>query len=1423
MKSNKFESLSVNELNSLGQNKTNFIKLGSNLSSGFSSKLSGAYFGTGSAYTSGNIIRNFYDLYSHYPLIYTPTVRDIEIAEKISRTLFQEFPILNEFPWLYPYNSEIYPTIVELSKTRPLYNVAGMGLGNVEIYKNGNSTSGIIKNMIPSYNDFYYGPFRKGSNGLIPELRNINESIYPYSGLLYSGNLVQYKFENGNVKVVPYQAGRGVPQYDSTKPYYSGNPFGNPVIESYTIEPFLSSGVTPGNNDFCLGVSQMSQIDSKICMLSTYENITGIKPSDNLMMPPEYHPAPFTAPPVIPNNRNSSNYNRLISPGPNLSGGNWAPWPAYYAYQENQDVPVLTKGKASLRIGAATNIALMCYYEPEIEPGDNPVGNPNYVPVQIVPLFQGEKVKVGSDIFASHLGTIINYRHDGMNPYPVASFLNVTGTNIIENSSGADVISNGIQRDARAENPWWDNYDPTFGNNGWTSTPGFSLAGIPDMGQSIADSKINPLDFLIQSNQGSCIVTASTTVDTFSENGSGRNLLLCGEDYTTNNVKFQRITKLPNSSQNANRVGSSLQEIEGTGKWEYTGSFSVDTTNLISGIYYGQYVDGFINTELVTGSGRGCVMFLENFSSVYSITGSSLIISNGEGYAEGDILRLTNGLNDKFPEGSSPNFIGNSSFVTYTEGGPFVNAPVYLNGYNYRSEHGVMGYNVTRNSVYVELNVIYSENFSATPNIRFPGKVVDITVLNLDDTSFPSGISNYFTPGTLFIAMNLNNARQFDRNSSSVVFEVLTNDGTNITAGIYNNFVGESFSYYIGTNLYCVQQLDKNSPMELSITVDENTAISDIKITDWGYNNLPGDAILIIQKDSSNNCIFVIQNDISEINIGFEFIEGGAGYINRQQYNYNYATNSNQLEMTDTSDTLNGKQIIMTGTTIDGSINNVNWTRTDFVPLGEDPEQYPDFSNFIGVFNQDNKLQQTIPFVYDNQPAVATMPDGGWPSFAIRNTATIEFPPDIKILINGDNYIINEIYETNSLNGTGTGMQIRVTEINSSLGIVSAIIENQGSGYVFNERLEILNASATENSILVLLYQPTNSVQYFLTETETFDLLPLSIYQFDYEVIQKGSGYSAGNTLISVSCANRSGENMTVKVKAVDGDGGVLQIEIIENGQLAYKVGNIINLISGNNDCFVKLLKPRKPNKIEFNKRGNNYTTETNVPLMGITNNNLIVLCDLTGGGCVPYDYDGSHTIPYFWDLTLYEVGDQLRFNQDGNISAVYEIVTLDSAQGIITFTEISAGVGYDDSLGTDAAIQTEKIYDTITTVDITTNSDGNVETVSLNTLGDDIFPGYKYIINQETSSKNCVVRINALRDVPPMWENDLNGRNPESTQWNNYNAIMKSAVNLFDYQIVTDIKMSHPEFMNKSWYTAGNGGLKYEPCRGQIPGCNLL
>jgi hypothetical protein len=1389
------------------QQKAGSLKLGTSNDFNYNGN-SNTVIAVGSAYTQGNVVRSLFDLNDNGPYLYNSTEYDDNNIKSKFDGIFLNYPSLNDYPYLYPI-SETWTsnTVIENSKEFPIFSYSGKGVGKITFRTNGGVINGNLCQGEPKNIPFYDGKAKTWHStvGKIPEqpfAKNIDGPTWPYTGKLYSGHLVQLHIElqnefdkekYTNVKIIPYQAGRGIPQWDATQEYFGGIPFGVPIWPNTTLEmkPVLSIGCAPGNNDACLGVSLSTELTQPKSVIYKYQIPSGFDTTDlerDPHIPWNQHPAPFTAP---PENISFTRIPRIYSPGPNLSDTYWAPWPDYYAYQHNQEVPVLGNGQVTVKIGAAFNIGMQAYYEPDVEEGDNPINNPKYVSVSTVPLFQGEKVKVGSYLYANAMGHVITYDQQGINPYP-SSCLSESGTSFPFD-----------QRDGRSGNPWYDWYDPTFGATGWTSTPQFLLTSVPDMGTAIIETKNGVvLPYLSQANQGSSIVHAVTTKNPIDEDGSGRMILIGPETFDKPpgiknpndgstvpedcvEMKFANITKFTGIPDRSLSIGHMLQEIEGTGRWNYTGKINMEQS-VFSGPNWwpSSAVGQVLTTTSRTGSGIGALIIITSIDSGGTVDGIN-ITSIGSGYQDGEIL-IANNLISPMSSISLHTMYSPITIIYNISGGGLVSVSLFKNGTNYKSESGAKTFNLTANNILV----------------RDPSVTHNIVQTNEEYNRYP--------PGTAFYVITENSNLLSD-----AALGVLENDGTgaifitnfiNIPSIIFPIQVKGSLDTYNQNNgsdaLFNTQHLDQKNPV-VTIQTNSNGSIQNINVTDMGRNNRNGDLILVRQPGSDQNCIFIFNNDPENItNLTTIPIKGGYGY---NQYTYIYSGSTTFIN-----------DIIFTSSVIDADGNylgRIIINSLEDLNIIEKLNTNILNETYTGKFGDIQTVSQSYLY-FEDQPNTGgtkiSSPSNGWPNYNIIKNATFYQKPVTQILDGGNGYSVGESFSVTG--GTGTGMKINILEVKD--GVITCIdISDIGNYYSVDDEVTIVGGNNNSNILLGFYANDNNGFSPQIGGSFSIG----------------GTGYTPGfYTTINLS---GTGTGMIVEVLTTSpltdpiSPGTVLTIKITNNGT-GYINGGSVQVVGGDNNYnFIINVSGNIINQLTSG--GTKYKTANGVPTRNLSQNNFFPLCNLNGGTCIPSTYLGD-TInpPMRWDFSRYQVGDVLKFNQNGNISASAEIASINESSQAISWTNINPGAGYITPTSTDygfvPTINTSIIE---STANIISDSGGQVTSVRINlpVVKTRIRYGDYIEIQQVGSNNNVVVQLNQETiGIPPSWQPFINGRNATATEWNDYKQNMKSAVNLLDKTAIIDLYNCYPEYMNNSWYWYGDGGIENDPYE-ELLLCSIL
>lgn len=793
---------------------------------------------TGTSETKGNESRSFYDLNTNGPVRYGPTGDDNkQILQKYTNVVSTN-PILSSYPYINPQSyleswTSNTQAVVNLSQNGlPIYKCLGKGLGEVSMFRTGSSFDGYGNTSLD-----YVDP----KNEFTYQNKNYSfDSVYPYNGKIYAGTLVQLKTEiaeNGikRTVVVPYQAGRGIPQ--NIKNYYFGEgidkdtPWGNlvyPTTED-TLYPALSKGIEPGNNVTCVGIvldSYSTTIPNQRIFIS--------RPPENLPNVQHdkwyNHPAPQTIPATSYKENRTQGF---LSPGPNLSGTFWSPWPEFYAYKSSDPIPVITRGITTARIGAAYNISLITYGIKQVVSSTNSV----WVPVQCIPLFQGERIEAGSTIYASVKGNVVT-----------------PGASVFE----ADLpLCKGGNL---GQTPWDLFVDSTWGNVGWTGTPGFSFSCLPDSEVAIAqtlpdkDGLSLNIPYLNQSNQGSIIIQAVTNVSPEPALGNAY-LSIVGDanqsfsDLEAYNIRKERFA-LPgvsgrcmlvqSSPEKSQPIGVLLETIVGTGKWPYTGLplefFSIFPELTPNGAVY---VDPSAAVSFSTRGGTGAGMTVEwttqltEYPYLGTLVADPTIVAPGVGYTYGDIITIKDNSITYNPLG--PQYKGNNASYIYDDVLGTLVATVGGFGYTQFASSIVQTHNLSRNCLYI----YYSGNNTLSRSGATP--VISSILYFQDYTKYP--------PGTLITMLEEGLFSQ-----ALAVDEIV--EVSNILTSTTSVYAGVGYANSGGDVVYETNVINYNfaNPIVTYTRVNNQNIILSINILDYGHGNLEGDIIVVAR--INNNATF---------------------------------------------------------------------------------------------------------------------------------------------------------------------------------------------------------------------------------------------------------------------------------------------------------------------------------------------------------------------------------------------------------------------------------------------------------------------------------------------------------------------------------------------------------------------------------------
>lgn len=1392
----------------------NTIKLGTNIDYNYSHAPLGVV-QTGGAYSQGQIVRSLFDLNDNGTILYDSTELDQQNILNDFSSIFVSYPNLTQYPFLYDQtNPTNITTISENSKQFPIFNYLGKGFGESEFYLIGQQTNSNLKYSTPEYLSFYYTNIFNG-RVLIAEPKNFSTIRWPSSGIVYSGTLVQLSLDPiesdsisnnnfKNIKVIPYQSGRGIPQYDPFQKYFSGDAFGIPKYPSYefdlNIEPELSQGCVVGNNDSCLGISldTDTNVNENTCTIYKYsvpDTSTFTKEELEKFRWTQWdkHPAPFTA---APKDISFTRTPRIFSPI-NSSEHYYSPWPNYYAYQQNDVAPILHKGITTVSVGAAFNIGACAYYEPDVADGDDPRGNPNYVSISIVPLFQGEQIKIGSTAYANCLGHEISPEPIGTTPYPPPSYIDASGS--VSNVQFTSQFF-GIQRDGRRDNPWYDWFDPTYGAVGWTGTPNFLFSQIPDLGTvpiQTRDSLGTNLPFLNQSNQGSVIIQARSTVNSADPDfGSGRMNLIGSTSYQQSSdlLKFQRMTQFPGAVERALPIGKTKQSIQGTGQWTYTGTILDFSQNVFAS--GAGYVTGLYSTQPPKSSlsvGSGATV---NITAVNSDTSIDTITLNSPGinYVQGDIVSIIQEQDPTFGKGTLEFFRNSANIIFDTD----TTVSLHLNGTGYQSSIYETGFNISANNLIVQATATINNAALARTFNALISHITSVEVYSVSDVS-------RYPIGTIVGIMNDSNKE----NWATCIVD--SNDGVS-TITLTIDKIGGKNVYDTGTFIYSTEILGFKQ-VSMKITCGNNDGIiSGIDMIDIPNMNKENDLILVNQPGSDKNCIFQLQNNTNRIqSFATKQITGGAGYWYNSNFFVDALTFANQVNLTS-----NEAEILNPGNVSSGAdilIGGISFDGADSVTQAS---FFPSYASYSGEFGNVQTISQTYPIDLETQPVAGNIPATGWPSFVFRNTAT--FIQDVRFFIQtkGSNYSIGG--PLNVSGGSGADLQVFITEVDENGGIESLKLQTFGNGYLNQDIVQVVGGN-NDSEIVLKIPKSRELEPYYQLQFSgsTFSLLE-SILQFNPIIIEAGTNYTVGGPF-TTSCPvydvnYPDGFQMEVNILSVGSNGEIKDIEIVfppvntDHRYWSYQLDYNIIIESGDSNGIIKLSTPLKAQIMQFTNQGTNYTTQSNVSTYNLSQNNLVILCGLetTGAGeCEVIDYGASDLKPLFWDLRRYQVGDIIAFNQNGNISATAEITSIDLQTNSISFNQLTVGSGYVQPASSNYGfLPTLNLSQTATTVNVEADSDGFVTSLSNVVLGTNTEYNDVLIVEQETSDNNVVFRIASESDVPAPWQPFTNGRNATASEWNNFKTVLKSSVNLLDQRMIIDADKYYPNYYDNSWYFYG-------------------
>lgn len=814
-----------------------------------------SYFGT--SLTSGNKVRDLYNFNSHPAIHYEPTSDDKKQIVKKFINYVSENAIVSYFPWLYPIPeidewSSNSQTLLE-NGTFTIYKCLGKGVGQVDFYKCGSAVSG--QEDAAGTTNTLLTTTQALTFGTSPSTY-LEGPIYPFDGYIYSGTLVQLITEVDEdtgireTRIIPYQTGRGIPLY-STNYEPSENialtpfgPFGELQWPSGdTMSPSLATGVTPGESNAAVGIvldSYSSQPSSRIFPPQDPNgfNVDDISTDHDLYY---NKPAPQTSPAVSYIDTNTTPTTQgFLSPGPNLSGTYYSPWPRYYAYQPGEAVPVLTKGVTTARIGAAYNIALMTYgVRQQISPTDE-----SWLPVTCIPLFQGERLEAGSTIYASVKGNIMT-----PGPYQFNTFDNDEDQQL--------VVSLGVI----GQTPWDPFADSTWSNIGWTGTPGISFANIPDQSNAILEilqdeeGNRKVIQGLNQANQGSIIVQPITTHSPSPAIGNA--YLQSQEELDTTGFTPAQVLQtkqdraalpgisgrctLPQSvPEKAQPIGIMMETIVGTGKWTYTG-LPLDNSDYSGSIVSGGALYGspttLGNTPLRTNTlGGGLVMPGEaawtDFESdppyLGTITGGvTLPVGGNIAYPNGSIVTVQD---DSLTWDTTEfQYHGNNASMTITDSEATIT--LQTGGTGYTDATAYQTFNLSLNNGYFDFN----DNGGGGADIVFIG--------TLPGSSYFQDFSRY--PVNTIIRVLYKTAGGY---STLGYFRI--NDYLSYTSLSMVVFKASDVYTIAGNTFMETEQSNYNtligSPEINVLTTGASGEILTYEFVDYGTGNKAGDRLLLI-------------------------------------------------------------------------------------------------------------------------------------------------------------------------------------------------------------------------------------------------------------------------------------------------------------------------------------------------------------------------------------------------------------------------------------------------------------------------------------------------------------------------------------------------------------------------------------------------
>ena len=1322
----------------------------------------------GSAFMKGNKVRDLISICSDQsPRNWNLTSDDKAAAVDADSLVFAVYPNLTQFPFLHPLENE------EDNHKSPV--VLGKCSGEIEWYSAAAKRQAIAPSTpalssLQAYRSItFLGP---AMSVPAPEL---SHGEVPHSGLITAGTIVQFHFtreeEHTSVSVTPYYSGRGVPQYDPTDPFFSGNAFGIPrwpgAQGNHDIEPRISSGLAPGDNNMCVGVvvdtAMTSNTTPRVYRYASSENINRVFPES------DQHPAPSTIPP-------QTIADKTLSAGPNAAGVFGAPWP--YSYKENEPVPVLTRGAAAVRVGAALNIGMQAYYEPPVAPGDDPVNNKNYVAVSIVPLFQGEMIIPGSEVFVSAMGHAIGGKAIGYSPYPVGSFSNACGAGFVKFRMGLPEFK-GISRNGLEENPWFEWNDPTFGAHGWTSTPAFSFKGLPDTEKTIASTRFEgSYPYLYQSLCGTSIVHAVNTVDSADEvNGSGRMQLLSEAIYNKKG-KGKGIVQVPCIGERALALGHSLgRGIQGKGQWPWTGTMTAGGP-VVCG--HGYAVDdvlvckGTTRTVKVTAvDAQGAILSLDT-------------LLPGSGYIEGGIYDLEGFLDNNSVSGYRNGKRGGVARIVSAS----VTDPAVGGTGNKSVTGGAPTFNLSSNSLVIELKV--TKQLS-----DLVGSTIDsITAVSGWDQSYPVGTQFYITDPEISHKYSV----------ASPLAVGVVKSLSPLTLELVN--IGDQSVYKIGTFLYATKRVWRSAGPTVSIRSNGDGQVQSVRLSNLGTGNRAGDRILLV----GSNAVFTYP-DISE-ECAFHLLEGGSAYYYYGQVPYPVPVTNVALIMDANNQSLTDTALELGRTSDSGSMYTARYTSKFFNIFDPVRASYPAFKD-LRFSTQYSVLSSLAGLSVEQPGGISPLPLSrihGWDSYRFRATATFQLSASFHVLDGGTGFRAGSTHGVDPGGGV-----VMVVEVDDNGAVIRATVEDPGDTE-HGEEVQIFNGLPGNPSLCkgALIVTNTDSVTHTFDNTDGY----YTMMVFKADIIIPGRQYVADSDALLGTRVNNLFliESMQVTVDNVDADGGVTRISVRTEGK-GYRNGDVVLVNSGDGQCAFRLVSVTDtvPFKLTTGGIGNYVAGPAKLVSYDIIDM-LNPICIFDGGQCVPQNYGDETIKPLGWDVSKLLAGDTVTFEQLSvttgiiNRSASATVQSINYVTQAVSFSNINPGSNYEIPFQSKGFPQTvvERLYwDDAPNCAVELGPNGLVSGITAAAV--DVVPGTHYAVVQDRDLiPTCAVQYRPDKDVPAPFILSENNRKPTSTEWNDYATVMKSATNLVDKTIAVNVFPSYPHYMNSSYYVAGDGGMDH-------------